>query len=106
MIQQADGGMVLTLLGVFSMALMSEEEAILAEAVSGISRVAEAIGSLSARDCLRAFEAAERSYRKTAQDLGYTEEQASGWAASLTVMLRSEVAALVEARLTELDNVA
>jgi len=55
---------------------------------------------------LRAFDAAERSYRKTAQDLGYAESQARGWAASPVVRLRAEVAALVEARVGELNDVA
>ena len=88
------------------MAVGSREEAILQEAYVGISRVAEAIASLSDEDSLRAFDAAERSYRKTAQDLGYAEGQSRGWAASLLVRLRAEVAALVEARIGELDNVA
>jgi hypothetical protein len=88
------------------MALTSREVAILEEAVAGISRVAKAVASLPARDHSRAFEAAERSYRKTARDLGYAEGHASGWAASLMVRLRAEVAALVEARAGNLDDVA
>jgi len=88
------------------MAFRSEEEAILEEASAGILRVADAIASLPTKDSLRAFEAAERSYRQTAQDLGYAEEQARGWAASLMVMLRAEVAALVEARVGKLEEVA
>ncbi len=84
----------------------TREEAILEEAFAGISRVAEAIASLPIKDSLRAFDAAERSYRKTAEALGYTEGQACGWAASLMVRLRAEVAALVEARVSKLDEVA
>ncbi len=88
------------------MALRSREEAILEEAFAGVSRVALAIGSLAAKDRLRAFEAAERSYRKTAQDLGYAEGQARGWAASLMVRLRAEVEVLIEPRAAKLDDVA
>ena len=88
------------------MPLRSREEAILEEGFAGISRVAEAIASLPTKDSLRAFDAAERSYRKTAEALGYTEAQARGWAASLIVRLRAEVAALVEARVGKLDEVA
>ena len=75
---------------------MSREEAVLEAACAGISRVAEAVASFPVRDRSRAFEAAERSYRKTARDLGYAEGQASGRAASLTVRLCAEVAALVD----------
>ena len=88
------------------MASSSREEAILGLAFAGISRVAEAIACLPAEDILRAFAAAERSYRKTARDLGYPESQARGWAASLIARLRAEVAALVEAGLGELNDVA
>jgi hypothetical protein len=77
------------------MASKSNEEAILQEAVAGISRVAKAIASLPVGDRSRAFEAVERSYRETARNLGFAEGQASGWAASLVVRLRAEVAALV-----------
>jgi len=94
------------LLVVSIMAARSREEAILEEAFADISRVAEVIACLPAKDSLRAFDAAERSYRKTAQDLGYAESQARGWAASPVVRLRAEVAALVEARVGELNDVA
>ena len=88
------------------MRLRSREEAILEEAFAGVSRVAEAIASLRTKDSLRAFDAAERSYRKTAEALGYTEGQARGWAASLMVRLRAEVAAIVEATIGKLEEVA
>ena len=88
------------------MPVRSREEAVLEEAFAGVSRVAEAIASLPAKDSLTAFDAAERSYRKTAEALGYTEGQARGWAASLMVRLRAEVAALVEVGVGKLDEVA
>ncbi len=88
------------------MPLRSREEAILEEAFASILRVAEAVAFLPIKDSLRAFDAAERSYRKTAEALGYTEGQARGWAAVLMVRLRIEVAALVEARVGKLDEVA
>jgi len=88
------------------MPLKFKEEAILEAAYVGISRVAGVIVSLPAEDRLTAFSAAERSYCKTVQDMGYGEAQARVWAASLTVRLRTEVSELVEAQLSKLHNVA
>jgi hypothetical protein len=82
------------------------EEAVLEEAFAGILRVAEAIAFLPAEDVSRAFAAAERSYRQTAEDLGYAEGQARGWAASLMVRLRAEVAVVTAARARTLEDVA
>ena len=79
------------LLVVSIVAARSREEAILEEAFAGISRVAEVITCLPAKDSLRAFDAAERSYRKTAQDLGYAESQAPRIAPLAAEIIASDV---------------
>ena len=55
------------------MPLRSRQEAILEEAFAGISHVAEAIASLPTKGSLRAFDAAERSFRKTAGAFRYLD---------------------------------
>jgi hypothetical protein len=78
------------------MVLASEPQAVLDAAFAGINRVAEVIASLSDEDWPKAFAAAERSYAKTARDLGYSQGQAEGWATALLVRLRSEVELLTQ----------
>jgi len=74
------------------MASSSEEDAILEVAIAGVSRVAEAIGAMTHENRVTALEAAERSYYKTALDLGYGEAEAQGWAATVMATLLAEVA--------------
>jgi hypothetical protein len=51
----------------------SEREKLLEAAVAGIPRVAQAIAETPPEQRPKALEAAERSYRKTVQKLGYEE---------------------------------
>ncbi len=69
----------------------AELETVLDAAVAGVSRVAELIASLPDEDRQKAFDAAGRSYFRTAVELGYSEEQALGWSLSLLTKLRSEI---------------
>ena len=66
-------------------------EEVLEAAVAGVSRVAEAIAAMPAESRVTALEAAERSYRNTAMELGYGLERAEQWAETMMVSLRAEL---------------
>ena len=69
----------------------SQEADILQAAIDGIPRLAQAIAAIPAQDRATAFGAAERSYLKTANDLGGADKFAQGWASAVTLQLGAEV---------------
>jgi hypothetical protein len=73
------------------MASISEEEEILEAAISGIPRVAQAVAAIPVEHRGRALDAAESSYRQTAQDLGYEEGPIQSWVSAVMFRLRAEV---------------
>ena len=73
------------------MASNLKEEEVLEAALAGVSRVAEAIAAMPDERRVTALEAAERSYRKTAKELGYGVDRAERWAATMMVSLRAEL---------------
>jgi hypothetical protein len=73
------------------MASSSKEEEILAAAVAGIPRVAEAVASIPEEDRPMALEAVEGSYRQTVRDLGYEEGPIQSWIAAVMLRLQTEV---------------
>lgn len=70
----------------------AEREAILESAVAGIPKVARAIAEIPAERQGRAYEAAERSYLETLQDLGYDEPVAHKLVSAVMSRLRAESA--------------
>lgn len=68
-----------------------KEEEILEAALAGVSRVAEAIAAMPDENRATALDAAERSYRNTAIELGYGLERAEQWAETMMVSLRAEL---------------
>jgi len=75
------------------MASSSKEEEILAAAVAGIPRVAEAVAWIPEEDRPRALDAVEGSYRQTMRDLGYEEGPIQSWVAAVMLRLQTEVKA-------------
>ena len=73
------------------MTAISKDEEVLETAIAGLSRVAQAIASMPADDRARALEAAERSYHRTALDLGQNESEAQAWVAAVMARLRAEI---------------
>jgi len=55
------------------MTVISKDEKVLERATAGLSRVGQTIASMPSDDRARALEAAERSYYKTAKELGQTD---------------------------------
>jgi hypothetical protein len=86
-------------LGCFTMVSRLEAENIFEAAVTEIPRVAESIAGISSELRERAFRAAERSYQRTAQDLGFAQADAQVWISAIMFRLRSEVTALNGERL-------
>lgn len=84
------------------MELSLKKEEVLESAIGGISRVAEAIAALRSEDHAKALDAAERSYRQTALDLGYPEAAAQVWTAAVMFRLRTELAELSIVQAVEL----
>jgi hypothetical protein len=72
------------------MTLILEEDEVLSAAIAGVPRVAELIATVPAEDRSRALEAAEKSYLKTAQTLGYRDAGAQQWASAVMLRLRIE----------------
>jgi hypothetical protein len=77
----------------------SEAKNILDAGIAGIPRVAESIAGISSELREQAFDAAERSYRQTVRDLGYSEEDARGWISVVMFRLRGQVTELSSQRL-------
>jgi len=76
----------------FPMASIAETEKILGAAVAGIQQVAQAIAGGPGEHREKAMAAVERSYLKTAQDLGYGEVSSRNWVNALMERLRAQVA--------------
>jgi len=70
-----------------------EEEEVLAAAIDGLSRVAEAILSLPCEQRVHAIDAAAESYRKTALAF-LSEEETERWLRDVLLRLRVEFANL------------
>jgi hypothetical protein len=68
-----------------------KEEKVLAAAIGGLSRVAEAILSLPYEQRVDAIDAAAESYRKTAMAF-LSEEETERWLRDVLLRLRAEVA--------------
>jgi hypothetical protein len=71
------------------MTLITAEDEVLSAAIAGVPRVAELIATVPAEDRSRALEAAEKSYLKTAQTLGYRDAGAQQWASAVMLRLRN-----------------
>jgi hypothetical protein len=72
------------------MTLILEEDEVLSAAIAGVPRVAELIATVPAEGRSRALEAAEKSYLKTAQTLGYQDADAQQWASAVMSRLTQQ----------------
>jgi hypothetical protein len=79
------------------MASNPQTEMILADAITGIPRVAKKIAEIPTEFRESALEAAERSYSQTLRDLGYAEPDAQVWISAVMFRLLSQVAEHQEA---------
>jgi hypothetical protein len=77
--------------------LRKTREQALREAITGVSRVADAIVAIPANARSKALTAAEASYRQSALDLGYNDSEAQNWVDAMMFRLRDEVNALLRA---------
>ena len=73
------------------MASSSEAAKILEAGVAGIPEVVQIIASIPAEHRASAFDAAERSYLGTVQDLGYAEDAGQNWVSAVMFGLQAEV---------------
>ena len=73
------------------MASSSEEGKVLEAAVAGIPEIAHIIAFMPVEDRSRAFDTAERSYLRTAKNLGGAEELAQKWVSAVMLKLRTAV---------------
>ena len=73
------------------MASSSKEAKVLEAALAGIPKIAQIIAFIPVENRASAFEAAERSYRQTAEDLGGAEKLAQNWASAVMFELRTAV---------------
>jgi hypothetical protein len=71
---------------------LDTKEQVLEAAISGVSRVAEAILATPTEKRTKALDAAANSYCQTAQDLGYDEAETQEWLHGIMFRLRTEVA--------------
>ena len=71
--------------------MASSLEEVLEAAVAGIPEITRIIASLPVEDRASAFGAAERSYLRTAKNLGGAEDVAQRWASAVMLRLRAEV---------------
>ena len=71
--------------------MASSSEEVLEAAVARIPEIARIIASLPVEDRPSAFDVAERSYLRTAMDLGGAEGVAQRWASAVMLRLRAEV---------------
>ncbi len=73
---------------------LNTEHEILDAAIAGIPRVVEMIAAAPLEQRSTALDAVQRSYQKTAKDLGYDDADAQQWAAELisqlSILLRLE----------------
>ena len=69
------------------------KEDVVQGAILGLYRVADALTSLSADDQAMAMAAVEKSYRQSARDLGYDDDEAENWTDAMMFRLRNEVTA-------------
>ena len=72
---------------------LDTKEQVLDAAITGVSRVAEAILATPTEKRTKALDAAANSYRQTARDLGYDEAEIQEWLHGIMFRLRTEVAA-------------
>ena len=81
------------------MALDLENDAVFSVAIEGLPRVVQLIATVPEEKRSLALAAAQQSYLKTAQTLGYEESDAQQWAS--TVMSILEITALASERATQ-----
>ncbi len=74
-----------------------QTERILADAITGIPRVAKRIAEIPTEFRESALQAAERSYSQTLRDLDYAEPDAQVWISAVMFRLLSQVAEHKEA---------
>jgi hypothetical protein len=70
---------------------VANQVAALQAAISGLSRVAEAIAAVPANERSKALTAVEASYRRCAQELGYSDSEARDWVTAVMFSLRTRV---------------
>jgi hypothetical protein len=97
------GRPVLWMLRMTSSASEKSDE-VLRSALVGVPRVAAAIAYMPPQDRKRAFTAAQQSYERTAQELGYTRAAARQWASTVLRRLKEEVAELIGTGRIEAGN--
>lgn len=68
-----------------------EREAVLASALAGIPKVAQAIAASPAKHWGRALDAARRSYQQSAKNVGFAEAAADRWVSAVMFQLRMEL---------------
>ena len=78
--------------------MASSSEEVLEAAVAGIPEVARIISSLPLEDRASALAMAERSYLRTAKNLGGADDLAQKWASAVMYQLREQVEERVLAR--------
>jgi hypothetical protein len=88
-----DEGNTLGMLPVTSSAPEKADE-VLRAALAGVPRIATVIAYMPPQERQRAFMAAQKSYERTAQNLGYTRAAARQWASTVLRRLKEEVAEL------------
>jgi hypothetical protein len=71
-----------------------KSDEVLRSALAGVPRIATVIAYMPPQDRQRAFTAAQKSYERTAQNLGYTRAAARQWAFTVLSRLKEEVAEL------------
>jgi hypothetical protein len=72
------------------MTLIMAEDEVLSVAIAGVPKVVEFIAGVPSEDRSRALEAAEKSYLKTANTLGYQDAEAQQWVSAVMSRLRLE----------------
>ena len=73
------------------MALDFEKDEVLLAAIEGLPKVAELITTVPEKKRSLVLEAAQQSYVRTAQTLGYGEVDAQEWASTVMSMIRERI---------------
>ncbi len=72
------------------MTLIMAEDEVLSAAIAGVPKVAEFIAAVPTENRVRALDAAEKSYLKTAHTIGYQDAEAQQWVSAVMSRLRIE----------------
>ena len=81
-----------------------KSDEVLRSALAGVPRVATVIAYMPPQERERALAAAEQSYERTAQELGFTRAAARQWASTVLRRLKEEVAELQGTGSREMGN--